>query len=291
MQNLAASKANQPAGGEIRIPFSCPKCQDCVTVEWKNLHRHMRCRKCNCQFQIDKSAVRDVSNQPTQRIQFACPRCKHSGSVLRAVALRGIQCIACDLPLKLGPDNRLHSAEELAQMELVAIPSAKPGRVEAFFSWLATGPPSRLKDSPLKWPAAAILLVGFLLIAVYAGNLLMRAARVRSPESLARKFTYVCLDNDKFAPLAYVGEDPVQQVEFRRWKTYYFASLSNHVRPQGDAVEVAIEVLEETPERRIFSVCLKSPHLGERTHQQHWCLQDENWLFDAVATLKGQFGT
>jgi hypothetical protein len=107
------------------------------------------------------------------------------------------------------------------------------------------------------------------------------------PTALARNFAYACLDRNPEAPLSFIGEDPLQNVEFRRWKIYHFASIGDHVRPQNDSVKVTVEVEEETEDTQVLTVRLKSDHIGERSHKQHWRRENGQWLFDAVSTLGG----
>jgi hypothetical protein len=270
--------------GDMKFHFDCPNCRDQCWVEWKHLNKALRCRKCNARIRIERSQIETVPDDRA-RIKFNCPRCKFAGSLATNVAARGTQCTACELPLFLGPDGQLYSAEDL---ERVVEQAARPKQVAWSFVLVAivAEKADRLfRSRAMRWPL--VCLAGVLLVATIVGAVqaFRWLAGSDMPEAYARAFTQSCLDGRKDDPLAFVGDDPVQLVEFNRWRMRHMVSMHAHVRPEGDQVAVNAEPLEVGSDRCAFRVTMTSPFMGERATTQWWRHQDDRWWFDAATTI------
>lgn len=265
---------------ELRLSLVCPACGAAGWLKWSSLRRMIGCPKCHHQFLISRSGeLRDRDDLP--QVRYKCPRCGRADSIPALLGVRGAACGACRLPLAPGPDQRLHSVDEAARLQRAARQAKQQEERRAKLHSLTVDRTAESFRSLIRWTAAAagaaLLLAGLVASLSYLGP--------GSETRLPRRFTYACLTGKPNDALAFVGEDPVQQVEFDRWRGRHFTSIADAHRPDGDDVTVEIEILSDEPLRRLYRVSMTSPFVGTREHNQWWRQANGEWLFDAVGTL------
>ncbi len=267
----------QPMADELTLLLKCPKCGAGGRVQWKSLRHGMKCRKCNCQFLI-ASDGKLISQDDLPQVRFNCPRCGTSGQMPTMVAGRGGKCPACKMPLATDQNQNLRGAEEAAMSRRMASMAARKKQSADRQAARASSNGEVRLPRQLIWGGGAV-------VAVLMAWLIYSAGQGGRPDSLGQNFTRTCLTGDWEAALAFIEDDAVQQAEFKRWRSRYFPSILDAHRPKGDSVNIAVDLLAETAETRVFRMTLRSPFIGERKHAQHWALRDGKWLFDVVATL------
>jgi hypothetical protein len=262
----------------LKVSLDCPECGATGLVDWKSLNNGMGCPQCGCRFLIGRGG-RVLSQADLPHVRYTCPRCKKSAAVPSMLAVRGIDCAGCELPLVLGPDQRLYSvAEADERWRSAGMASRRPSLAD----WLTkkfTKSDGRVR-MPVVFSSAAALAVVVVFVIVTVVSMFDR-----SPETLARRFVQTCLTGDWDAATLFFGDDAVQQASFDRWRLHYFPSILDQHRPAGDKVDVTVRVLEDDANTRLFLVTLKSEFLGSRSQVQNWHLRDGQWLFDARGTL------
>ena len=268
-------------GSDLRLVIACPECGDAGWIKWSQLNRFLGCRKCKCRFLISARGELCSSSELPQT-HYKCPRCRASGSIPSMLAVRGVACGTCRLPLVAGPDRRLNGAKEAAAAERTAKREALEKRRRTPHREVTPGRDQlislRVRRGVLILPlvAAVVFLVGFGWMR-FSGS---------SSDSRVRRFTLACLAQDWQRARGYLPDNDVQQIEFDRWRRRHFTSIVDAHRPVGDQVTVDVEILQETPARRSLRVILKSPSLGTRTHYQTWQNVGDQWMFDVGETLR-----
>lgn len=255
-------------GVGLKISLVCPGCGDAGWVEWQNLSRGMHCRKCGCRFAIDRSG--HLATRAAAALRYKCPRCGHVGPMASTALDAGITCGGCTLTLIRGHDNQLHGPGELlprvAPPPTADVPKRSPR---------ALGGRGRLAATS----TAAFMLVALLLVYSMSGS---------SPQSRVADFTAACLAGRSGGAEGFLVTNATQRAEFFRWRTRYFASIEDGLRPPGDRVSIVVTTLRVESRRRFYRVECRSPFVGVRRHVQCWRLVGDEWRFDAAATLTEQ---
>lgn len=263
-------------GGNLRVSLACPKCEQVGWIAWQNLKHAIGCPGCKTKFQIGRLGKLELRSD-TPLIRYQCPRCLQSGELPANVAIRGVQCGACQLSLVVGPDQQLHDKTEAKLL-------CKAQRAHSHAQRVA----ARNLFAERSWylqPAKLLPVAAMVLAIVVLGLMGWRMLRGPLPEQQVAAFTAECLAGEWNEALEYVIDDPVQEAEFTRWRVRHFTSIQNKHRPHGDRMYIQPELVREIPEANTYRVNLSSQHIGQRAHDQIWSEVAGEWRFDVLATL------
>ena len=267
----SASPDSNVLGKELLVPVDCPQCGARGCVPWEHLDRGLRCRQCKGWFQVTCHR-QALWRRPAHA--FHCPRCGERG-MLHLAGAEGA-CPGCTLPLFLGPDGKLRSAEKLAELEQQLREASEAAR-QAERNEL-----QRSRTRRPTWPIlAAAAAVALLLLAA-----VMFAGSRSTPSHRALQLTQDCLACRWDEASRFVGEDEFQLAEFAKWQILHFASIQDRVRPAGDRIKIVVETKRQSPDQMIVESIISSPVIGKRRLVQYWNREEDVWLFDATASLR-----
>lgn len=258
-------------GRELLVPVACPRCQTKGSVPWDHLGHGFRCPKCRIWFQIERDGQSVLCREGHP---LSCPRCRHRGTLV----LTGghADCPGCGLPLFLGPNGRLYTAQDLAAIEEKVRAAAEASRrVERTRNSRTGG----RRHAPI-YAAGALAIIVILVGGVAAFSRLGSL-----PSRQAADLTRQCLEGEWEAAEQRVGDDDQQLAEFRRWQIVNFASIQSKFRPEHDRVSILVAEVQSTDDQRIFLVTMTSQIIGERKHVQYWSREEDAWLLDATSSL------
>ncbi|MDZ4818800.1 MAG: hypothetical protein SGJ20_07490 [Planctomycetota bacterium] len=200
------------------------------------------------------------------------------------LANRGVQCSSCKLPLAIGPDRKLRGVQEAAELRRVVRSGRGKKTIGDWFTDKLTTADGRLnRKVACVWGS---LLVGAI---VFGSSLLLRLFDY-SVATPSRELTLTCLAGDWDDAEAFMQDDPVQLAEFKRWRMRHFTSILDEYRPDGDSVEIGVEIVKSESPRTTVQVSISSDFLGSRSHTQCWIEQDGNWYFQPLETLHATDG-
>jgi hypothetical protein len=246
------------------------------------LGRAIDCSHCDCRFVVMRDS-KVVALDDLPQVTFSCPRCRTSGSMAKLLASRGTACTKCKLPLYLGPDHRLHSAEEAAELRKAIGGKTwrRPKPKNPILSFLTT------VDGNWRY--------GRLLVCLSCLSVLLVAAAIQlqklfdsSPTTLAKHAVRLCLAGDARRAERYLDDNAVQLVEFERWHLRHLSSLKDAYRPEGDRANIDVVILEDGAESKTLEVAISSESIGTRKYKMDWQLSDGHWVFDAFGTLSAE---
>jgi len=213
------------------------------------------------------------------QIRFSCPRCHRSGSIPDLLTIGGAECLSCRLPLVRGPDQRLHGFKEAQALRRAATePAHGHGAAMGWFLY---------PNGSLRTSRALAVVAGVVVVLALTGWWARSWFDV-TPEGQARRFTYVCLAGRWDRAEGFLEDDAVQRAEFDRWRLRHFSSILDKHRPKGDRVDIAVEVVSESADARVFKVLMTSAFFGTRSLEECWRNAEGAWRFDARATLARQ---
>lgn len=268
----------EPFGADLRFSVACPKCGTLGWLKWTSLKYRIGCPKCRCAFSVGRNGQLQAQDDAPQ-VRYECPRCHQAGSLPKQLAVRGVECTACKLPLEPGPDRKLHEAKKAQELRRAAAREAKQTSTKEWMMNAFRDDTGRIRHFPILLGIAvaiALLIGGYMIVAPWFDA---------SPGARARHFTYACLAGKWNDALGYMADDDVQRVQFDRWKVRYFPSILDKHRPKGDSVRITAETLEESPQACVLQVTMTSPAIGTRSHRQRWHYEEGKWRFDAHGTV------
>lgn len=268
-------------GDNMKVMLACPECGEQGWVPWKDLSFGLRCPKCACKFLLNRSGkLQSLAELP--HISYTCPRCRQSGSLPEVLAVRAVECTTCKLPLVRNAENGFQPIEEPRLPQMPGKSAVKTP--VAGWSW-----ESLVMDGNGKLRKANLCVAGLVVLAIlWGGSRAVGRLFDSTPHNRARAMTYACLADDRDAAAAYLPDEPLQRVEFERWKVRYFPSILDKHRPGGDRVAIAVDTIRETPDACVLQVTMTSKFITKRACQQQWRKTGGVWQFDPVATLRAQ---